>query len=107
MMLFEDQYPPFGDLVYPAAVTVVDPVEPRDRVSVGFRLILGIPHFILLFFLCVAWWIVTMVAWLMIVFTGEFPRALYDFGLGVFRWFIRVEAYMLLLVDEYPPFSLT
>jgi hypothetical protein len=107
LMLFEDQYPPFGDLAYPASVTVVDPTGPRDRLSVGFRLILAIPHFILLFFLCVAWWIVSIVAWLMILFTGEYPRGLCDFALGVFRWFIRVEAYMLLLVDEYPPFSLS
>jgi hypothetical protein len=107
MMLFVDQYPPFGDLPYPAGVTVVDPAEPRDRVSVGFRLLLGIPHFILLFFLVGAWWIVSIVAWVMILFTGEYPRGLSDFALGVFRWFIRVEAYMLLLVDEYPPFSLS
>ena len=107
MMLLEDQYPPFGDLAYPAGVTVVDPAGPRDRVSVGFRLLLAIPHFILLVFLCIAWWITSIVAWLMILFTGEYPRGLYDFALGVFRWFIRVEAYMLLLVDEYPPFSLS
>ena len=43
----------------------------------------------------------------MILFTGEYPRGLYDFALGVFRWYIRVEAYALLLVDEYPPFSLS
>ncbi len=107
MMLLEDQYPPFGDLAYPAGVSVVDPAGPRDRLSVGFRLLLAIPHFILLVFLCIAWWIISIVAWLMILFTGEYPRGLYDFALGVFRWLIRVEAYMLLLVDEYPPFSLS
>jgi hypothetical protein len=107
MMLLEDPYPPFGDLAYPAGVSVVDPTGPRDRLSVGFRVFLAIPHFILLVFLCIAWWIVSIVAWLMILFTGEYPRGLYDFALGVFRWLIRVEAYMLLLVDEYPPFSLT
>lgn len=105
LMLLEDQYPPFGDLPYPTSITVVDPAGPRDRVSVGFRLILAIPHFFLLFFLCIAWWLISIVAWLMILFTGEYPRALYDFALGVFRWFMRVEAYVLLLVDEYPPFS--
>ena len=44
LMLLEDAYPPFGDEPYPAAVDVVDPAAPRDRVSVGFRLILAIPH---------------------------------------------------------------
>jgi hypothetical protein len=106
MMLLEDQYPPFGDLAYPATVTIVDPGA-RDRLSVAFRLLIALPHFILLVFLCAAWWIISLVAWLMILFTGEYPRGLYDFALGVFRWYIRVEAYALLLVDEYPPFSLS
>ena len=106
MMLLEDQYPPFGDLAYPATVTIVDPAA-RDRLSVAFRLLIALPHFILLVFLCAAWWIITIVAWLMILFSGEYPRGLYDFALGVFRWYIRVEAYALLLVDEYPPFSLS
>jgi hypothetical protein len=106
LMLFEDLYPPFGDSVYPAGVTVEDPPRPRDRLTVGFRLLLAIPHLILVAFLCVAWWFATIFAWLAIVFTGDYPRGLYDFSVGVFRWFIRLEAYMLLLVDEYPPFSM-
>ena len=47
-----------------------------------------------------------VVAWLLILVTGEYPRGLYDFGVGVLRWLLRVQAYMLLMVDEYPPFSL-
>ena len=105
LMLLEDAYPPFGDAPYPASCDVVDPAA-RDRLTVAFRIILAIPHFIVLFFLLFAWWITTVVAWFAILFTGEYPRTLCDFSLGVFRWFIRVEAYMLLLVDEYPPFSL-
>ena len=42
-----------------------------------------------------------------ILFTGAYPQGLYEFGVGALRWRIRVEAYMLLMVDEYPPFSLT
>jgi hypothetical protein len=106
VMLLEDQYPPFGDAPYPASVTVVDPPGPRDRLTVAFRILLAIPHFIVLCFLLFAWGVTTVVAWLLILFTGAHPRGLYDFGVGVLRWFIRVEAYMLLLVDEYPPFSL-
>jgi hypothetical protein len=106
LMLLEDAYPPFGDEQYPAAVEVVDPAGPRDRVSVGFRLILAIPHFIVLFFVLIAWCITTIVAWFVILFTGEYPAGLYEFGVGSLRWLIRVQAYMLLLVDEYPPFSL-
>jgi len=106
LMLLEDAYPPFGDDQYPAAVEVVDPAGGRDRVSVGFRLILAIPHFIVLFFLMIAWCITTIVAWFAILFTGAYPAGLYDFGVGSLRWLIRVQAYLLLLIDDYPPFSL-
>ena len=107
LMLLEDRYPPFGDEPYPASVTVVDPVGPRDRLTVGLRLLLVIPHGIVLVFLLCAWWVTTVVAWFAILVTGSYPQGLYDFGVGVLRWFMRVEAYMLLLIDEYPPFSLT
>jgi len=54
----------------------------------------------------IAWFITTIIAWFAILFTGEYPAGLYRFGVGVFRWSTRVEAYMFLLRDEYPPFSL-
>jgi hypothetical protein len=104
MMLLEDQYPPFGDEPYPAAVTVQDPVT-RDRTSVALRLLLAIPHFIVLVFLLIGWWITAIIAWLLILVSGTYPQGMYDFGIGCLRWLIRLEAYMLLLVDEYPPFS--
>ena len=106
LMLLEDAYPPFGDAPYPASVDVVDPVGPRDRVTVFFRLIFAIPHFIVLFFVLLAWCITTIVAWFAILFTGAYPQGLYEFGVGALRWLLRVQAYLLLLVDEYPPFSL-
>src|SRR3954463_7350 len=49
LMLLEDVYPPFGDAPYPASIEVADPALPRDRVAVGLRLFLAIPHFIVLF----------------------------------------------------------
>jgi len=106
LMLLEDAYPPFGDGPYPAAIDIVDPVGPRDRVTVFFRLILAIPHFIVLVFVLFAWCMTTIVAWFAIVFTGTYPQGLYEFGVGSLRWLLRVQAYLLLLVDEYPPFSL-
>jgi hypothetical protein len=105
VMLLEDQYPPFGDGPYPAAVTVVDPAGPRDRVSVGFRLLLAIPHFIVLAFLLPAWWLITVLAWVLVLVSGRYPLGLYDFAVGCMQWYIRVEAYLLLLVDDYPPFA--
>jgi hypothetical protein len=107
MMLLEDQYPPFGDAPYPASIEIAEPVLPRNRVTVGFRVFLAIPHFIALFFVLFAWWITAVVAWFAILITGAYPDGLYEFGVGALRWLLRVEAYMLLLVDDYPPFSLT
>ncbi len=104
--LFRDEYPPFGDESYPAEIELPALVEPRDRLTVGFRPILAIPQLFCIWALGFAWGITTIVAWFAILFTGRYPRALYDFGLGCFRWTVRVEAYLLLLVDEYPPFTL-
>ena len=106
LMLLEDAYPPFGDAPYPATIDVADPTLPRDRLTVALRILLGIPHFIVLFFLICGWALATIAAWFVILITGEYPAGLYDFSVGTFRWMMRVEAYMLLLVDEYPPFSL-
>jgi hypothetical protein len=107
LMLLEDRYPPFGDGPYPAALTLVDPAGPRNRLAVGLRLLLAIPHFIALAFVVFAWWVTTIVAWVAILFSGRYPQGLYQFGVGSLRWLIRVEAYMLLMIDEYPPFALS
>jgi hypothetical protein len=107
VMLLEDAYPPFGDAPYPASIEVTDPVAPRDRLTVAFRILLAIPHFIVLIFVLLAWCLTTIVAWFSILLTGSYPHGLYEFGVGALRWRLRLEAYMLLLVDEYPPFSLT
>jgi hypothetical protein len=107
LMLLEDPYPPFGDMPYPASIEIVDPIAPRDRLTVGLRLILAIPHIIVLVLVLVAAFCVAIVAWFAILLTGAYPQGLYDFSVGVLRWRLRVEAYLLLMVDEYPPFSLT
>jgi len=107
LMLLEDVYPPFGDAPYPASIEIAEPAGPRDRLTVALRLILVIPHAILLVFILFAWCVTTIVAWFTIVITGEYPPDLYHFGVGALRWLLRVQAYLLLLVDEYPPFSFT
>jgi hypothetical protein len=104
--LLRDEYPPFGDGPYPASLQIMPPDAPRDRLTVGFRLILAIPHLVAILALDMAWALTTIIAWFAILFTGRYPAALYDFSSGVFRWNVRVEAYLLLLRDEYPPFSL-
>jgi hypothetical protein len=108
LMLLEDLYPPFGDGPYPATLTLVDPPpRARNRLTVGFRVFLALPHFFVLVILLFAWWVTAFVGWLAILVSGSYPQALYDFGRGCLQWLVRVEAYMLLLVDEYPPFSFT
>jgi hypothetical protein len=69
---------------------------------------LAIPHYVVLFFLEIAALLVVVVAWFAILFTGRYPRGLFDFVEGVIRWQNRVVAYAFVLVtDRYPPFRLT
>src|ERR671936_684071 len=68
---------------------------------------LAIPHYIVLAFLAIAAFFCIVFAWFAILFTGRYPRGLFDFVVGVGRWTNRVTAYAFLLVtDEYPPFRL-
>ena len=105
--LLRDEYPPFGDGEYPAAVRLPEPlVEQRNRWSVGFRIILVIPHILVLAVLLVAWLVTAIIGWFAVLLSGRYPDGLWTFGEGVMRWGLRLEAYLLLLHDEYPPFSL-
>ena len=68
---------------------------------------LAIPHYIVLFFLTIAAIVCVIIAWFAIIFTGRYPKGLFDFVVGVIRWANRVTAYAFVLVtDEYPPFRL-
>jgi hypothetical protein len=68
---------------------------------------LAIPHYIVLFFLYIGMVVVVIVAWFAILFTGQYPRGIFDFVQGVIRWNNRVIGYAVTLVtDRYPPFSL-
>ena len=70
--------------------------------------LLAIPHIIILIVLSVVAVVAVVVAWFAILFTGRYPRGLFDFVVGVSRWWLRVDAYATLLVtDRYPPFSLS
>jgi hypothetical protein len=69
--------------------------------------LLAIPHYIVLAFLAVGAVFAWIVAWFAILFTGKYPKGLFDYVVGVGRWGLRVNAYAFLLVtDRYPPFSL-
>lgn len=109
-----EEYPPFvfgttaddaGE--YPAVRTAFTPqYEDRNRVTVGFRFILVIPHLIVLALLGIAAWVAVIIGVFVVLFTGQWSEGLRDFVVGVFRWSTRVHAYFLLLTDDYPPFSL-
>jgi len=68
---------------------------------------LAIPHYIVLFVLGIVAFFALIVAWFAILFTGRYPRPIFDYVVGLMRWGLRVNAYVALLVtDRYPPFSL-
>ena len=70
--------------------------------------LLAIPHYIVLFFLFIGAVVAAIVAWFAILFTGRFPRGLFDYMVGVGRWENRVTAYAFIMTtDEYPPFRLS
>lgn len=102
--LLRDEFPPLGDGPYLVQLELPAPKE-HNRLSVAFRPILIIPQAIVVWGLGIVWGLTTFVAWFAILFSGEYPEALYRFGTHVLKWTTRVEAYALLLHDEYPPFS--
>ena len=68
---------------------------------------LAIPHYVVLAVLAIAAVVAVIIAWFAILFTGHYPRGLFDFVVGVGRWALRVQAYAFLLVtDRYPPFTM-
>ncbi len=78
----------------------------QNRLTVAFRFILAIPQFIVLTFVGIAALIVAVIGWFAALFMGRLPEWAHTFLCGVARWYTRVGAYMFLLTDHYPPFSL-
>lgn len=108
-VLLTDQYP--STVEEQAVHLEIDyPDVPQDlnRWMPLVKWLLAIPHYIVLAILATAAFFVVFIAWFVILFTGQYPRALFDYVVGVGRWALRVNAYAFLLVtDQYPPFSLT
>jgi Domain of unknown function (DUF4389) len=108
VFLERDEYPPFsGDAGEYPVTYEVDYDDNLSRWMIFVKWLLAIPHYIVLVFLAIAATVVVIIAFFAILFTGRYPRGMFDFNVGVFRWYQRVYAYSyLLFTDRYPPFSL-
>ncbi|MGH2993758.1 MAG: DUF4389 domain-containing protein [Solirubrobacterales bacterium] len=106
--LMDDRYPSTDD----HQAVRLDYPYPNAETELGrgmplVKWLLAIPHYIVLFFLHIGAFFAVVFAWFAILFTGRYPRGLFDFVEGVIRWNNRVTAYAYLLVtDKYPPFRL-
>ncbi|HTW91748.1 MAG TPA: DUF4389 domain-containing protein [bacterium] len=106
--LLRDEYPSTDeeqslhlDVVYPDAGTELNRWLPL------VKWFLVIPHIVVLCFVDIAAYVCVIIAWFAILFTGKYPRSLFDFVVGVMRWQARVVWYAVLFAtDKYPPFSL-
>ena len=108
LALLTDQYPSTVDTQnVHLEIDYPDVQRELNRWLPLVKWLLVIPHFLILIVLSVGAFFVVVVAWFAILFTGRYPRGMFDFVVGVGRWWLRVEAYAFLLVtDRYPPFSL-
>ena len=85
----------------------VQPVPKLSRGLIFVKWLLAIPHYIVLFFLFIAVYVVTIIAFFAVLITGAWPEGMRTFVVGVMRWSARVNMYVLLMTDEYPPFVLS
>ena len=106
--LMSDRYPSTDERQYvELGVAYPDAREGLNRWLPLVKWLLAIPHYIVLFFLYLGVVFVVIAAWFAILFTGRYPRGLFDYVEGVLRWHNRVVAYAFILVtDEYPPFRM-
>ena len=111
----QEEYPPFtydtssadpGD-VPRLRVDLQPELQDRNRVTVGFRLILVIPSAIVLVALWIAASVIIIIGLFAVLFTGRWPQGMRDFVVKVIRFHLRFEAYLVLLTDRYPPFALS
>jgi hypothetical protein len=106
--LMRDEYPPFSGEAgeYPLTLQV-EYDENLSRWQIFVKWLLAIPHYLVLAVLWIGASFAILIAFFAVLFTGKYPRGLFDYVLGVIRWTARVQAYsMWLMTDRYPPFSL-
>ena len=107
LALLRDEYPSADDeQAVHIQIPYPDAKQELNRWLPLVKWFLAIPHYVVLWFLSILAFFCVVIAWFAILFTGRYPRSLFDFVVGVFRWWLRVAAYAFLLsTDRYPPFS--
>src|SRR4029453_16970695 len=99
--LLTDRYPStVGEQDVPLEIDYPDVERDLNRWLPLVKWLLAIPHFVVLVFLSLGAFFAVVVAWFALLFTGRYPRALFDYVVGVGRWWLRVEAYAFLLVTD-------
>jgi hypothetical protein len=91
---------------YPVRIEIERP-ERLSRLLPFVKWLLAVPHFFVLYLLGIIAFVLLVLAWFAVLFTGRYPRSLFDYLVGFERWRLRVGAYLLLQTDRYPPFSLS
>jgi hypothetical protein len=92
-------------MAYPVRLEV-DRQDEYSRLLPLVKWLLLVPHYIVLLFLAIGAAFALVAAAFVVLFTGRYPRGIFNYVTGVYRWGLRVAAYLLLLTDSYPPFSL-
>ena len=103
--LLRDEYPPFGTGDYPVQFQLDYPTS-LSRWKIFLKWLLAIPSMVVLMLLSIGMIVVSLIAFFAILFTGRYPRGMFTFVVGVQRWGYRLTAYLFLLTDAYPPFTL-
>jgi hypothetical protein len=108
LALMEDRYPSTDEeQAVRLEIPYPDAREGLNRWLPLVKWFLAIPHYVVLFFLYIGAFVLAIVAWFAILFTGRYPRGIFDYIEGVIRWHNRVVGYAVILVtDRYPPFRL-
>jgi hypothetical protein len=107
-IFFHNAYPPFSMQAgaYPPMLFEIEAQDSYSRLLIFVKWLLAIPHYIVLYFLQLIGYLVGLVMVIAVLVTGNYPRGMFDFLVGIGRWSARVNAYVLLLTDKYPPFSM-
>ena len=108
MHLMTDEWPPFSgeeDPGYPVRIGVAPPLDTYSRLKTGFRFIIAIPVLLLAIVQSLILYICVIIAWFAVLFTGKLPEGLFNPMRAALAYLTRAEAYLLLLTENWPPFS--